>query len=439
LRATLNGLTIPELSFGRWALMLLMAATLVTAVLVPDLWIAHRIETTRSSDFFQFWAAGTALLQGDDPYNPESWRTIYEEQGQWRWQTDQQVFPYPLWTAFLYVPLALLPFPTAGLLWALMSQLLLILSVALWAKALGTTDRRAWLLRLVVLSIAFEPLALTILFGHLGLLLLFLLSGTLYLVHKGRFAPAGVLLALTLLKPQLFLLLIPALVVVMLVQRRWSWLASLAITSLALVVTSWVLVPNWIAEWQGYVAQSAMVRLRISPTIWGLSHSVAAAFGRTDLWPGLGVGVLAVLLGAFSYVLYSHRQALMHARRLEPLLSLVLIASLLIAPYLLSYDFVLLLLPISTGLWIANHLTRPIRTTLAMSLIGCGIVLPWALLVQSARSGQETLAALVPCSLLVILIACVVACSHQQHRQPPPQQYGRLHHDETLGGTVCPL
>ena len=439
MRAALNGLTIPELSVGRWLLMLLLAATLVTAVLALDLWVAHRIETTRTSDFFQFWAAGTALLQGNDPYDPESWRAIYEQQGQWRWQTDQQVFLYPLWTAFPYVPLAFLPFPTAGLLWALTSQVLLVLSVALWAQALGSTDHRAWLLRVLVLAVAFEPVSLTILFGHVGLVLLFLLSGTLYLVHKGCYAPAGVLLGLTLLKPQLFLLLIPALVVVMLLRRRWSLLASFAITSAALFVTSWLLVPNWVAEWQGYVAQSAMVRLRISPTIWGLSHSVAMAFGRTDLWPGLGVGVLAALLGVLAYVLYVHRQVLVHAGRLEPVLSLVLIASLLIAPYMLSYDFVLLLLPISTGLWIAHHLTKPIRITLAMSLIGCGIILPWAVLADSARTGQETIAALVPCSLLVILIACVVACSRQQRRQPPPKQIGSPHLDERPGGTVCPL
>ncbi|HUS69415.1 MAG TPA: glycosyltransferase family 87 protein [Anaerolineae bacterium] len=439
MRAALNGLTIPELSVGRWLLMLLLAAALVTAVLTLDLWIVDRMERFKAGDFFQFWAAGRTILQRNDPYDPLGWRQIYEQEGRWRWQTDQRVFLYPLWTAFPFVPLAFLPFSTAGLLWALTSQVLLVLSVALWAQALAFTDHRAWLLRVLVLAIAFEPVSLTILFGHVGLVLLFLLSGTLYLVHKGWYAPAGVLLGLTLLKPQLFLLLIPALLVVMLLRRRWSLLASFAITSVALFVTSWLLVPNWVAEWQGYVAQSAMVRLRISPTIWGLSHSVAVAFGRTDLWPGLGVGVLAALLGGLAYLLYVHRQVLVQAGSLEPVLSLVLIASLLIAPYMLSYDFVLLLLPISTGLWIAQHLTKTIRITLAMSLIGCGIILPWAVLADSARTGQETIAALVPCSLLVILVACVVACSRQQRRQPPPKQTGCLHLDETLGGTVCPL
>jgi len=384
---------------------ILLLISLGVVVLGSDLWIVNFRERSRGDDFFQFWAAGKALLHGDDPYDPQTWRGIYEREGRWRWQTDQPVFLYPLWTAFPFVLLATLPTFWAALLWAAINQLFLVLSAMLVIKGLDWNNYKQWLLLIMALLITFEPLSLTILFGQLGILLLVLICGIFYLVSHGRHAIAGVLLGLTLIKPQLFILVIPVLLLVMLLERRWSFIASFAITVMGLVISSWLLVPQWPIRWQGNPVETANVRLTISPTIWGFSHTVVTGLERADWWALTTLPACLVLIGVVSYLWFMRRNAFRTGDQLAPLLSLTMIISLLISPYMLSYDFVLLLLPVMTCLWLIQPLPSLIRRALLASLISCAIFLPWALLAISAQTGQETITVLLPASLLAILLA----------------------------------
>jgi hypothetical protein len=428
-----------EPSTSRWLLVLVLAALLMAIVLTLDLWTVDRVERLKAGDFFQFWAAGRALLQGDDPYDTLAWRQIYEHEGHWRWQTDQPVFLYPLWTAFPFVPLALLPVSAAFLVWTLINETLLFVSVVLLARALSWTNHKSWLLLTLATAIAFEPVSLTILFGHLGLVLLGLTAGSLYLASRGQYAVAGVLLALTTMKPQLFLLVYGVLLAIMIFQRRWPFVVAFTITATALFASSWLLVPHWIEAWQAYVGGSTTLRLSISPTLWGASHSVAVATYREDLWPVLGIASLAALLGILTCALLARRRIVARSGSLPAGLSLSILASLLIAPYVLSYDFVLLLLPVSTCLWMAHRLVQPIRLTVVILVLGCTIVLPWALLAVAMRTGQETSMVLVPLSLLVILLAVSYGGNRRHELLPLPDQVSPEHLDGTSGGTTCPL
>lgn len=393
---------------------------LASAVVGFDAWIATSIQQAKNSDFFQFWAAGRTILQRNDPYDPLDWRQIYEQEGHWRWQTDQRVFLYPLWTAFPFVALALLPVSAAFLIWTLMSEALLFASVVFSTRALGWSNHNWWLLLTLATAVAFEPVSLTILFGQIGILLLCFVSGCLYLTSRGCHARAGVLLALTLIKPQLFLLVYPVLIVTMVLQRRWSFLAAFATTVGALFVSSWLLVPHWIGAWQAHVGRSAALRLTLSPTIWGASHSVALAFRREDLCPVVGIAALGILLGILTFALFSRRKVMAKTDALRTSLSLSMLVSLLVAPYILSYDYVLLLLPISTCLWMAHLHDQQIRPVLVTVVLGCAVILPWALLAVSLRTGQETASVVVPLSLLAFLLALAYDRNrtHDLHRSP---------------------
>lgn len=439
MRALLSSMSRLEPSAGRWLLVLVLAVLLAGTVLTLDFWIVDRVERFKAGDFFQFWAAGRAILQGDDPYNPLGWRQIYEQEGRWRWQTDQRVFLYPLWSAYPFVPLALLPVSTAFLVWTLMSEALLFMSVVLLTRALSWTTHNPWLLLTLATAIAFEPVSLTILFGQMGVVLLCLVAGSLYLTSRGRYAQGGALLALTLIKPQLFLLVYPVLIVTMVLQGRWSFLAAFTATVAALFVSSWLLVPHWIGAWQAYVGRSAAVRLSLSPTIWGASHSVAVALHREYLWPIVGITALAALLGILTFSLFTRRKVMAEPGNLQTGLSLSMLASLLIAPYVLSYDFALLLLPISTCLWMAHRLAQPIRTILVTSVLVCAVILPWALLAVSLMTGQETASVMIPLSLFVILLATAYGRNRTPGLPPLPDQMRPQHLDGTSGGTVCPL
>ena len=414
-------------------------AFLASAVVGFDAWIVTSIQQAKNSDFFQFWAAGRTILQGNDPYEPLDWRQIYEQEGHWRWQTDQPVFLYPLRTAFPFVPLALLPVSAAFLVWTLVSEALLFASVVFLTRALSWTTNNSWLLVTLATAMAFEPVSLTILFGQMGIVLLCFVAGSLYLTSRGRYAQAGVLLALTLIKPQLFLLVYPVLIVTMILRRRWSFLTACATTTAALFVSSWLLVPHLLGAWQAYVGRSATVRFSLSPTIWGAPHSVAVALHREDLWPIVGASALAALLGILTFALFARRRVMAEPGNLQTGLSLSMLASLLIAPYVLSYDFALLLLPISTCLWMTHRLAQPILTMLVTSVLGCAVILPWALLAVSLMTGQETASVVIPLSLFVILLATAYGRNRTHGLPPLPDQMRSQHLDGTSGGTVCPL
>lgn len=395
------------------ALLILFLGALVIAF---DLWVVGLREnaTTRGDDFFQFWAAGRALLHGDDPYDPQAWRQIYEQESAWRWQTDQPVFPYPLWTALPFVPLALLPAFWAGLLWVVMSELFLVLSAALSIKGLNWKNYEQWMPLTMALLITFEPVLLTILFGQLGILLLVLACGIFYLIGRRHHVAAGILLGLTLIKPHLFIVVIPILLVVMFLQRRWGFIASFAMTATGLLASSWLVDPGWPSRWQAHLAGTAKVRLTISPTIWGFSHTIVTSLRTEALWVVASLSACLILAGILGYLWYVRRDALREGDQLAPLLSLIMIVSLLVSPYMLSYDFTLLLLPIITCLWLIQPLSTLMRRALLASLIGCATFLPWALLAVPALTGLETASMLLPASLLAILLVATLA----EHRQP---------------------
>jgi hypothetical protein len=383
---------------------ILLLTAVAMIVLGADWWIVELRESVRGDDFFQFWAAARAILHGDDPYDPQAWQRIYEGEGRWRWQTDQPVFLYPLWTAFPFVPLAALPVPWAALLWAIISELLLVSSAWLVIRALEWGNCADWLPWLIAIVMPFNPALLTILFGHLGILLLCVLCAVLFLVARGHYAPAGILLAVTLIKPQLMLLVIPVLLLALSWQRRWSFLAWFTISTLGLISVSWLLMPGWPTQWQQNLTRTASVRLTISPTIWGFSHTLASALVRLDLWRVIGAPICLLLMGVVGYLWYTGRNDVQRGRQLATLLSVTVVVSLLLSPYVLSYDFVLLLLPAIVCLWLIQPLPKLFRRSLLASLLGSALLLPWALLGLSARTGQETTSMLFPASLLTILL-----------------------------------
>jgi hypothetical protein len=382
-----------------------LLALVASVVLFFDVWVVQQRESSKADDFFQFWAAGKALLQRTDPYGPQAWQTIYENEGRWRYQTDQQVFPYPLWTAYVFVPLAALPVPWAALVWAVLSQALLVLAVFLWVRGLNWTGCEAWLPFIIAMVVAFEPVSLTILFGQLGMVLLAVIAAMLYFLSRGRYSVAGMCLALTLLKPQLFTLVITVILVTTLLDREWSFAASFVATATGLFASSWLLVPGWLPGWQGYLMKAANVRLRISPTIWGLSHSLAAAVARPHSWVVIGLLALSALASVVVYLWWPRQRIPREQGRLALLVSSAVVASLLVTPYVLSYDFALLLLPILTCIWLVQPVPKLSRRALLFSLALCALVLPWGLLAISAITGRETLSALLPVSVLGLLVA----------------------------------
>jgi hypothetical protein len=252
------------------------------------------------------------------------------------------VFLSPPMVAYLYAPFALLPYAGGVVLWTLVSLALLALSARLLVSltpSLGADDRR-------VLFLAFaasQPLIQLLGSGQdTSISLLLWTAGTLLALRR-RDAAAGVVFALGLFKPQLFLL--PPLVLFVL--RRWRALAAWVMGGLVIgSVTLLVFGSEGLRGWWGILhSPQYLVSLRagralrmasLVPLV--LSIAPDSLSGAADV----GAKGLAAALALATLLRCDPRRGQLDERGVW---ALACVAALLVTPHLFYYDLTLLVLP----------------------------------------------------------------------------------------------
>ncbi len=229
------------------------------------------------NDFDVFWRAAQALVQGADPYAVHG---VY----------------YPLPMFFLFLPFAALPLELAHILWTGIEGLILV----------------AILRRRAPLVVLFMPVVLSFLMGQIVLPML----GLYALLRSGRYG--GIALGLMCLKPQMVLLIAPWLL--------WQWwhadrrqVGWFALVLGALALASLLVQPDWVQRWMAVSGER--LRAPISPSIWGL-----VSFLPQPWWVAFAGAATAAI------ALWAWRQRDM---------DVVMAATMLVNPVLISYDFTL--------------------------------------------------------------------------------------------------
>lgn len=197
-------------------------------------------------DFSIFYTAGTCLERGLASH-------LYEIGTQKQLQQEfippakihqgPLPFTHPPFEAPLFVPLVLLPYETAYLVWNAVSLLLLLGFVLRMRPYLP--HLRAWSETIPFLAaLAFFPVFVCLFEGQDSLLLLFLFALVYVAMKGGRELLAGIWLGLALFRFQLVL----PFVAVALLRRRWRLLAGFALTAMALAGLSAAVV-GWGPLW----------------------------------------------------------------------------------------------------------------------------------------------------------------------------------------------
>ena len=220
--------------------------------------------------------------------------------------------------AWLAVPLTLLPFQAAYLVW---SALLLGALGWTWYLTAPGTGR----LRLVYLAAAvgWLPVIYGLQLGQPGLFVALGVAGCYALLRSGRPFWAGIALGALILKPQLAFLVPPALLVGG--RYRAFWGSVVAIGALALIAAL-VVGPSGIATYQERLSFAAGVPVNRELTIAGLIGNVPVA------------RVIQVLLAIWSLVLVYRLRRRGHEWIFVP----VLVGGLVASPYLHLDDLVML-------------------------------------------------------------------------------------------------
>jgi hypothetical protein len=314
------------------------------------------------SDLYPRWlGARELLLRGRDPYSSDLTREIQAgyygrpiDPARSSDPKDQQAFAYPLYVVWVLAPTVKLPFAIVQRAFLCLLILVTAASVLLWTRALrwrvSTTSTIVW----IILVLGCFPAIQGFKLQQLTLLVAALLAGAMACIVQRRFVPAGILLALATIKPQLVSLLAIWMLVWILGNWRerqrlfWSAAASVAM----LVIASELLLPGWIHEFRA--AMSAYYQY----TGGGTSVLDAA------LTPVLGRIVSIALIAALVFLLWRMRRETEGSPGFQWSLTAVLATTLIMIPMFAPYNQVLLIPCVMLAvkeirkLWNASRLSR---------------------------------------------------------------------------------
>lgn len=211
------------------------------------------------NDFYPIWLASGELFHGRDPYAPEMTPRIetalYGRALDRSTPSDAQVnmraFAYPLYTIFLFAPLAAFSFPAVQIILSVVLPLLAGAAVLCWLRALDANLALTSTATAICLTLASYPVLEGIYSGQPGLLAAALIAGAVLALTRQRHVLAGILLPFASIKPQMVLLVALWLMVWVFgdFSRRKNFLFAAAATSAIFVVLSTWMLPTWLSGW----------------------------------------------------------------------------------------------------------------------------------------------------------------------------------------------
>lgn len=320
------------------ALVVLQLCTLLSAI---------PIVRSRNIDFRAYYTAGYMLRSGHAAQ-------LYDYPTEQRFQSalvrpDPDALPFmpPPFAALLFVPLSLLSFTAAWIIFAGINCLLLLASCALLAPFLTTLSAR-WKPAPTLLFLSFLPAALTLIMGQLSLLLLLLYCACFTSLRRERDVLAGLILSLALIKFQVAL----PVALLFLLWRQWRFIAGFLIGGALLTALSTRIIGasaflsylhSLFSMTQSLTADRAtQVHLGIMPSFMPNLFGPLFILGHGAPWSRILILALSLAL-------------LLWAALQRPSLPLALLIAMLVSYHLFFYDLTLLLLPLAL---LADHLLR---------------------------------------------------------------------------------
>lgn len=187
----------------------------------------------RSPYLIPFYADGR--MQFIVPALPESaWQAAASEFH----VTTSMPFIYPPLVAVMLRPLSHLSFEAGYLVWKGLSVILLLAGIGFALSVSGIALTRTMVVVIAVGVFSYSPVSYDILLGQTGAVLLFLVSGSVWLMVRGRTAVSALGFGLATLIKLTPVMAVPVLVM----HRRWKWLGWYAV---------WLAVLMGYSVWQG--------------------------------------------------------------------------------------------------------------------------------------------------------------------------------------------
>ena len=313
-----------------------LAAALILGVGVLILAYTSNAIAAATSDFICYWTAGQQLVHHANPYDGPAILRLEKAYG--HIGNRPSFMRNPPWAFFMALPLGFLGESMGAFVWCLATVTALMVSARLlWIVHGRTADR------LHVIEYFFPPVLACFLNGQIGIFLLLGVSLFLYL-HERRPYLAGAALLICMLKPHLFLPFGLVVFAWILSSRSYRILIGLAAALSASLTLSFLLDPH---GWSHYTAMLRGQGLQdeFIPTV---SLMFRLAVDRHAIW----LQFLPVFLGSLwaAWYFWKNRYRwdwLDHG-------SLLLLVSVMVAPYAWFTDEAVVFPAILAGLYYAS-------------------------------------------------------------------------------------
>lgn len=304
-----------------------------------------------NSNFFFFWLSGHMMWTGENPYDQTQWLAGHDAFGAtWR---PNKIFPYPLPLAFFTAPLGLFTLGQAYIVWQILSQIVIAVTVYALLRHWQEHAQRLLFLPLVIFLLFFGPVYLTLQIGSIGPLALGAILIAIILLEKDKSFWAGMVLSLTTLKPPQGLTILILAGLWFVARRDWKAILGAASGGIALLLIGIARDPLWLIKFLG-ASQAVLERtLGIHSNIYSFAY-LACEQNLACMW-GFGTAGTLLALGLGGYYLWRHRQRLTAWEAFNVIIPIGFVSTI----YLWSYDQLPYIIPIT---WIVGNLVEKSKT-----------------------------------------------------------------------------
>jgi hypothetical protein len=313
-------------------------------------------------DFRGYYAAGTLVLRGGNPYDYAQLAPVLEELTGF---SGNNPYYYPPWYCLFFAPLSFIPYQVARALWLIINLVLFYLSleylrVAMEWKADGWRRWGAFFSAVVMFA------AYCLYSEQAGILLLFGLALALKAIKRDRPVLIGLGLVIAITKPQVTILAVVFLGL-WLLSRKPSAVLWASGWIVVLTILASIAIPRWWEFDRTGFGHGITYRLdgtdrtvskRVYATAFDFFSYVLHIEPPLEYFVIAGVGLLGLVIVGLVWYRYRYNPV--------GLVAASIILTLLITPYALQYDYVPLTV---TLLWIFMRMSSLQRTTRLIAIL----------------------------------------------------------------------
>lgn len=367
-----------------------------------------------ANDFYSRWVGGCALLREElNPYSEEV--TLRIQQGMYgrpaHPDEDQAAFAYPLYSLLFFFPLcATENYALVQAIWLWLLFITLLAAAAISMQVIHWRPQK-WLWPVILLwAVLMYHSFRALILGQFAVWVFLALVSALWAIQRGHDGWAGLLLALSAVKPQMVYLAIPWILLWAAGQRRWRLWVGFAAGMAGLVLGTMLLLPTWIPD---FVRQATAYP---DYTVYG-----SLTWIIVQQWLGLGPAVeyATLALVALGSLLLAWQLWWRGYAHMLWLLGLLLIVTNLVTPRIATTNYILL---IPYALWGLRQMQTSWRTwgtwavigSLAISFVGL-----WALFFATLQGDFEAWPTYIPFPLAIALLLFLIWRSLRDERAKP--------------------